>query len=117
TRSRRSRARPRGWHPRPAQARPAAAAADGAHRSPRRAERVMLHTASITFREVDSPSAWRIDVVVDGIVCGHIDRAGGTYRYFEDFDGSHNVGFWSFADLDLERLEVLILGNVMTVIR
>ena len=72
----------------------------------------MLHTASITFREVDSPSAWRIDVVVDGIVCGHIDRAGGTYRYFEDFEGARNDVIWSFADLDLERLEARIRATV-----
>ena len=77
----------------------------------------MLHTASITFHEVDSPSAWRIDVVVDGIVCGHIDRAGGTYRYFEDFEGAHNEVIWSFADLDLERLEARIRATVTTELR
>ena len=72
----------------------------------------MLHTASVTFREVGSPRDWRVDVVVDGVVCGHIDRAGGTYRYFEDFEGAHNEVIWSFADLDLERLEARIRATV-----
>ncbi|HEY3097345.1 MAG TPA: hypothetical protein VGL14_00450 [Methylomirabilota bacterium] len=74
----------------------------------------MLHTASVTFREVDRPGAWRTDVVVDGVVCGHIDRAGGTYRYFEDFEGASNEVIWSFADLDLERLEARIRATVGT---
>ena len=74
----------------------------------------MLQTAAVTFREIDSPSAWRIDVVADGVVCGHIDRAGGTYRYFEDFEGAHNEVIWSFADLDLERLEARIRATVTT---
>jgi hypothetical protein len=74
----------------------------------------MLDAASVTFREVDSPRAWRIDVVVDGVVCGHIDRAGGTYRYFEDFEGAHNEVIWSFADLDLERLEARVRATVTT---
>ena len=74
----------------------------------------MLDAASVTFREVDSPRAWRIDVVVDGVVCGHIDRAGGTYRYFEDFEGAHNEVIWSFADLDLERLEARVRAAVTT---
>jgi hypothetical protein len=72
----------------------------------------MLHMASVTFHEVDSPSAWRVDVIVEGVVCGHIDRAGGTYRYFEDFEGAHNDVIWSFADLDLERLEARIRATV-----
>jgi hypothetical protein len=74
----------------------------------------MLQTASVTFREVDRPSAWRIDVIVEGVVCGHIDRAGGSYRYFEDFEGAHNEVIWSFADLDLERLEARIRAAVTT---
>jgi len=74
----------------------------------------MLHAASVTFRELDSPSAWRMDVVVDGVVCGHIDRAGGTYRYFEDFGGARNDVIWSLADLDLERLEARIRATVIT---
>ena len=64
----------------------------------------MLQTAGVTFREV-STGAWRIDVVVDGVLCGHIDCAGGIYRYFEDFEGAYNEVIWSFADLDLGRLE------------
>jgi hypothetical protein len=77
----------------------------------------MIHTASVAFREVGSASAWRIDVVVDGVVCGHIDRAGGTYRYFEDFAGTPNEVFWSFADLDLERLEARIRATVIAALR
>jgi hypothetical protein len=65
----------------------------------------MLQTSSVVFREVSSASAWRIDVVADGVVCGHIDRAGGSYRYFEDCEGAYNDVIWSFADLDLARLE------------
>jgi hypothetical protein len=77
----------------------------------------MRHAASVTFRELDSPSAWRMDVVVDGVVCGHIDRAGGTYRYFEDFEGARNDVIWSFADLDLERLEARIRATVSAELR
>ena len=73
----------------------------------------MLQTSSVVFREVSSASAWRIDVVADGVVCGHIDRAGGTYRYFQDFEGAHNDVIWSFADLDLERLEARIRATVV----
>ena len=68
----------------------------------------MLQTASVTFREVDGPGAWRVDVVVDGVRCGHIDRAGGAYRYFEDFAGAYNDVTWSFADANLRRLEARI---------
>ncbi len=73
----------------------------------------MLQSAVLTFREVDRANAWRVDVVLDGIVCGHIDHAGGTYRYFEDFEGAHNDVIWSFADLDLERLEARIRATVV----
>jgi hypothetical protein len=73
----------------------------------------MLQNAVLTFREVNGPNAWRIDVVLDGVVCGHIDRAGGTYRYFQDFEGAHNDVIWSFADLDLERLEARIRATVV----
>ena len=44
---------------------------------------VILQVAIVMFHEVDHPDAWRIDVVVEGAVAGHIDRAGGTYRFFE----------------------------------
>jgi len=71
---------------------------------------VILSAAIVGFREVDSPDAWRIEVVVDGVVWGHIDRGGGTYRYF---DGPRNDVTWSFADLDLERLEARIRATVI----
>jgi hypothetical protein len=71
---------------------------------------VILQTAIVTFHEVDHPDVWRIDVVVEGAVAGHIDRAGGSYRYFE---GPHNDVIWSFADLDLPRLESRIRASVM----
>jgi len=70
----------------------------------------MLQTALVGFREVDSPDAWRIEVVVDGVVWGHIDRGGGTYRYFE---GPRNDITWSFADLGLERLQARIRATVI----
>jgi hypothetical protein len=65
----------------------------------------MLQTASVSFREIERPDSWRIDVLVDGVVCGHIDRAGDSYRYFE---GPQNDVIWSFADRDLPRLEARI---------
>jgi len=71
---------------------------------------VILQIAIVMFHEVDHPDAWRIDVVVEGAVAGHIDRAGGTYRFFE---GADNDVIWSFADLDLPRLESRIRATVM----
>ena len=71
---------------------------------------VILQVAIVMFHEVDHPDAWRIDVMVEGAVAGHIDRAGGTYRFFE---GAHNDVIWSFADLDLPRLESRIRATVM----
>jgi hypothetical protein len=71
---------------------------------------VILQTTIVGFREVDSPDTWRIEVVVGGAVWGHIDRGGGTYRYFE---GPRNDITWSFADLDLERLEARIRATVI----
>ena len=70
----------------------------------------MLQAAIVGFREVDSPDTWRIEVVVDGVVWGRIYRGGGTYRYFE---GPRNDVTWSFADLDLERLEARIRATVV----
>jgi len=52
----------------------------------------------------------RVEVVVDGVVSGHVYRAGGAYRYFE---GPRNDVTWSFADLDLARLEARIRANVI----
>ena len=72
--------------------------------------RVMVQAPIVGFREVTSPDAWRIEVVVGGVVWGHIYRGGGTYRYFE---GPRNDVTWSFADLDLERLEARIRATVI----
>jgi hypothetical protein len=69
-----------------------------------------LRAAIVGFREVNSPDTWRIEVVVGGVVWGHIDRGGGTYRYFE---GPRNDVTWSFADLDLERLEARIRATLI----
>ena len=66
--------------------------------------------AIVGFREVDNPDAWRVEVVVDGVVSGHVYRAGGAYRYFE---GPRNDVTWSFADLDLARLEARIRATVI----
>jgi hypothetical protein len=63
----------------------------------------------IRFREVDDPAAWRIDVVVDGKVCGRIYRGEGTYRYFE---GPLNDVMWSLADRDLDRLKASLQDKV-----
>lgn len=71
--------------------------------------RVTSPTAIVGFREVTTADAWRIEVVVDGVVSGHIYRGDGTYRYFE---GPRNDVTWSFADLDLERLEARIRATV-----
>jgi hypothetical protein len=65
----------------------------------------MLQTASVIFREIGRPDGWRVDVLVDGVLYGHIDHAGDSYRYFE---GPHNDVSWSFADPDLPRLEARI---------
>ena len=69
-----------------------------------------LQAAIVGFREVNSPDAWRIEIVVGGVVWGHIYRGGGTYRYFE---GPRNDITWSFADPDLERLEARIRAMVV----
>lgn len=70
----------------------------------------MSQAATVGFREVNSPDAWRIEVVVEGVLWAHIYRGGGTYRYFE---GPRNDVTWSFADLDLERLEARIRATVI----
>ncbi len=70
----------------------------------------MLQAAIVRFREVDSPDTWRIEVVVGGVVWGHIYRGDGTYRYFE---GPRNDVTWSFADLDLQHLEARIRATVI----
>jgi hypothetical protein len=69
----------------------------------------MLQTASVSFRETQRSEGWRVEVLVDTVVCGHIDQAGDSYRYFE---GPHNDVIWSFADADLMRLEARIRATL-----
>jgi len=70
---------------------------------------VQIATA-IAFHQSDSQHAWRMDVIVDGVLCGHIDRSGDDYRYFE---GVCNEVIWSFADRDLARLQSRIRSTVI----
>jgi hypothetical protein len=67
--------------------------------------RMSVQAAMVAFRERDSAPYRRIDVVVDGVIAGHIYGHDGTYRYFE---GASNDIIWSFSDLDLERLKTRI---------
>ena len=62
----------------------------------------------VAFRDVAGAS-WRVDVVIEGRVSGHIDDGNGVYRYFE---GPQNDITWSFAELDLERLKARIRATV-----
>lgn len=64
---------------------------------------------SVEFRERGGALDWRIEVMVDGMISGHVDREGQIYRYFE---GPFNEITWSFADRDLERLQARIRGTV-----
>jgi CheY-like chemotaxis protein len=66
-------------------------------------------TTIVAFREVNTPTAWCVEVLVGGVVAGHIYRGEGEYRYFE---GPLNDVTWSFADLDLERLKARIRATV-----
>jgi hypothetical protein len=68
-----------------------------------------VQSAVVTFREVQSGPRRCIDVVVDGIVAGHIDGHEGTYRFFE---GAANDVMWSFSDLNLERLKTRICATL-----
>jgi hypothetical protein len=67
-------------------------------------------TEIVEFREPRDGNVWCIDVIVDGLVSGHIYDGNGTYRYFE---GPHNDITWSFAEPDLERLKVRIRATVL----
>ena len=71
--------------------------------------RVTSQTAVIAFRELNNPDAWCVEVLVEGVVAGHIYRGEGAYRYFE---GPLNDVTWSFADVDLERLQARIRATV-----
>src|SRR5436309_13082449 len=64
--------------------------------------------AIVGFRELDNPDAWRVEVVVDGVVSGHIYRGGAAYRYYE---GPRNDVTWSSAGIDLARTEAPIGGT------
>jgi len=66
-------------------------------------------SAIVAFRDVAGASSWRVDVVIDGSVSGHIDDGNGVYRYFE---GPQNDVTWLFAERDLERLKARILATV-----
>jgi hypothetical protein len=59
-------------------------------------------TSTVAFQQHSSRHVWRIDVIADGVLRGHIDRSDDTYRYFE---GVCNDVIWSFADRDLARLQ------------
>jgi hypothetical protein len=67
-------------------------------------------TAVVDFREARGGNIWAIEVIVDGIVSGHIYDGNGTYRYFE---GPYNDITWSFAEFDLERLKARIRATVL----
>jgi hypothetical protein len=66
-------------------------------------------SSRVDFCEIENFGTWRIDVVVDGVVCGHIDRGDGVYRYFE---GPLNDVTWSFAEPNLDRLEIYIQATI-----
>jgi hypothetical protein len=67
-------------------------------------------TAIVEFREPRGGAVWCIEVIVDGLVSGHVYDGNGTYRYFE---GPHNDITWSFAETDLERLKARIRATVL----
>jgi len=67
-------------------------------------------SAVVEFREAGGGNVWEIEVIVDGLVSGHIYDGNGTYRYFE---GPHNDITWSFAEPDLERLKTRIRTTVL----
>jgi hypothetical protein len=66
-------------------------------------------SAIVAFRNGAGANGWRLDVVIDGSVLGHIDNGSGAYRYFE---GPQNDITWSFAELELERLKARIRATV-----
>ena len=68
-------------------------------------------SAIVVFRQQPGGSGWRLDVVVEGSVSGHIDDGRGVYRYFE---GAQNDIIWSFAERNLERLKARIRSTVLT---
>jgi hypothetical protein len=67
-------------------------------------------SASVVFREGAGARGWRLDVVVEDRVSGHIDDGNGVYRYFE---GPQNDIIWSFAERDLGRLKARIRTTIV----
>jgi len=67
-------------------------------------------SAIVAFRNGAGASGWRMDVVIDGSVLGHIDNGSGVYRYFE---GPQNDIIWSFSEGNLERLKARIRATVL----
>ena len=66
-------------------------------------------SATVAFRNVAGARGWRLAVVIEGNVCGHIDDGNGIYRYYE---GPQNDIIWSFSERTLERLKARILVTV-----
>ena len=67
-------------------------------------------SAAVAFLNVAGARGWRVAVVIEGNVCGHIDDGNGVYRYFE---GPQNDIIWSFSERTLERLKTRILATVL----
>ena len=67
--------------------------------------------AIVAFRPQPEANAWRLDVLVDDRVSGHVDEGNGVYRYFE---GPQNDIIWSFAERNLERLKARVRATVLT---
>jgi hypothetical protein len=67
-------------------------------------------SAIVAFRNVAGVSSWRLAVVIEGSVRGHIDDGKGVYRYFE---GPQNDIIWSFSERNLERLKARVRTTVL----
>jgi hypothetical protein len=67
-------------------------------------------SAIVAFRNGAGANGWRLDVVIDGSVLGHIDNGNGAYRYFE---GPQNDIIWSFSEGNLERLKARIRATLL----
>ena len=64
----------------------------------------------ITYREQDLLGGWSIEVLVDGVLVGHIQKHGqdGSYVYFK---GPSNQMNWSLQDAILQGLKDRIQGT------
>ena len=67
-------------------------------------------SAIVDFRERTDARGWRLDVLVDGSVSGHVDDGNGVYRYFE---GPQNDIIWSFSERKLEPLKARIRATML----